>query len=78
VLNCQDVLQALSDLVDDSVADDFRHRLQAHLAECRTCTVLLDSTRKTLRIVTDAEALDLPAPVAERVLGRLRDRLRSR
>ena len=37
--------------------------LEHHLAECRTCQVLYDSTRKTIRIVTDAGAGSCPAGV---------------
>jgi anti-sigma factor RsiW len=78
VLNCQDVLEALSDLVDDRIADDIRRRLEAHLAGCRTCTVLLDSTRKTLKIVTDTGALDLPEQVSERLIDKVMTRVRGR
>jgi hypothetical protein len=38
--------------------------------------VLYDSTRKTIRIVTDAGALDLPEEVSRRLQDRIREALR--
>lgn len=43
---------------------------------CRTCTVLVDSSRKALKIVTDTGSFDLPEatfrPIAERIMARIR------
>jgi hypothetical protein len=46
--------------LEEDVAAQVRVRLEEHLAHCQTCTVLLDSSRKTLRIVTDSGSFDLP------------------
>jgi anti-sigma factor RsiW len=54
-----------------------RLELERHLAECRACEVLYDSTRKTIRIVTDAGAFALPEEVSERLLERIREALGS-
>ena len=52
-----------------------RQDLERHLAECRACEVLYDSTRKTIRIVTDSGAFALPEEVSERLLQRIREAL---
>jgi hypothetical protein len=54
-----------------------RRALEHHLAECRTCEVLYDSTRKTIRIVTDAGAFDVPDAVSRRLAVRIREALKS-
>lgn len=67
MFSCDDFRDGLSDLVDDEAARALRDQLERHLAECRTCRVLYDSTRKTIRIVTDAGSWELPADVSERL-----------
>jgi anti-sigma factor (TIGR02949 family) len=71
VFSCEDVRSALSDYVDGDVSPDIRRELEQHLAECRTCQVLYDTTRKTLRIVTDAGSLEVPEVVSERLIQRI-------
>jgi anti-sigma factor RsiW len=65
--NCQDLITELSNLVDDDVAAEMRQRLQEHLSHCRTCQVLYDSTRRTIRIVTETGSFELPEGVAARI-----------
>ena len=58
-IKCSDFAAELSNLLDEQVSPDLRAHLLAHLAECKSCSVLYDSTRKTIRIVTDAGSFDL-------------------
>jgi len=67
LLTCEEFRSELSNLVDDEAAQSLRARLDSHLAECRTCQILYDSTRKTLTILTDAGSFELPAEVHERL-----------
>jgi anti-sigma factor (TIGR02949 family) len=71
VFSCEDVRAALSDYVDGDVSPDIRRELEQHLAECRTCQVLYDTTRKTLRIVTDAGSVEIPEDISERLIKRI-------
>jgi hypothetical protein len=67
----------ISNYLDGDVAEEVRLQLEHHLSHCQTCTVLVDSSRKTLRIVTDTGSFDLPEatfrPIAERIMSRIRD-----
>jgi len=72
MLSCDQILSELGNLLDDDVTREVRRELEAHLAHCRTCTVILDSSRKTVRLVTDAGSFELPDRVSERVLQRIR------
>lgn len=77
MISCQDFITELGNLLDDDVAIGIREQLQAHLAHCNTCQVLYDSTRKTLRIVTESGSFDYPEPIAEPLVSRIMDRIRS-
>jgi predicted anti-sigma-YlaC factor YlaD len=76
VFSCDDFRHGLSDLLDDEAARALRERLERHLAECRTCSVLYDSTRKTIRIVTDLGTWELgedaTRKLSAKILGAVR------
>jgi len=67
----------IGNYLEGDVAEEVRLQLEHHLSHCLTCTVLVDSSRKTLRIVTDTGSFDLPEatfrPIAERIMSRIRD-----
>jgi predicted anti-sigma-YlaC factor YlaD len=67
-MNCREVLEALSDYLDDDAAASVRADLEAHLNECRSCTVILETSKRTLKIVTDVGSFDIPEDVTERLL----------
>ena len=75
MISCSDFLNEISNYVDDEIAADIRAELEAHLAHCRNCSVLLDSTRKTVQILVDSECFDLPEtvlkPITEQIMSRI-------
>jgi len=82
VISCADFMAEIGNYLEGDVAADVRAQLEQHLADCRTCTVLVDSTRKTLKIVTDSGAFDLPEhafrPLGEKIMARLRESTKQR
>lgn len=66
----------IGNYLEGDVADEVRHQLEHHLSHCQTCTILVDSSRKTLKIVTDTGSFDLPEatfrPIAEGIMARIR------
>jgi len=78
LFSCDEFRSRLSDLVDDETARSVRLELERHLAECRTCRVLYDSTRKTIRVVTDAGSWEIPEEVSERLAARILSGARKR
>jgi hypothetical protein len=77
MISCQDFISELGNLLDEEIASDIREQLEAHLSHCNTCQVLYDSTRKTLRIVTESGSFDYPEPIAERLVSKVMDRIRK-
>ena len=77
MISCQDFITELANLLDNDVASEIREQFEAHLAHCNTCHVLYDSTRKTLRIVTESGSFDYPEPIAEPLVSKVMDRIRA-
>ncbi len=75
--SCEAVREELSSLLDDEVPPEIRREVERHLAECRTCSVLYDSARKTLTLVSAFGRLELPERVSGRLLKRIMGTVRS-
>ena len=78
MIRCEDVLRELSNYLDGEVDPALRLELETHLRGCKRCSVLLDSTRKTLRIVADTRIIELPAGFSDRLKARLTSALERR
>jgi anti-sigma factor RsiW len=75
-ISCSDFVAEIGNLLDGGVDPDLRAHLEAHLAVCKACTVVYDSTRKTIRIVADTGTFELSAgelkTETESVMARIR------
>jgi anti-sigma factor (TIGR02949 family) len=78
VIDCRDVVAELVNYLDGEVTAELRREIEAHVAECRTCEAIYDSTRKTLRISTEARTFALPEAASEAIVGRIMRRIRDR
>jgi hypothetical protein len=67
MVSCAQVLKELSNYIDDDVDPKLRAEIENHLRRCHRCSVLLDSTRKTLRIVGDERVFEIPVGYKERL-----------
>src|SRR5262249_32598522 len=63
-------------LVDGELAERLRREVDLHLAECRACRALYDSTRKTLTIVSEAGGYELDSRLSERLMRSILDKAR--
>ena len=77
MIRCEDFITELGNLLDNEVAAEIREQLEAHLAHCTTCQVLYDSTRQTLRIVTDSGSFEYPGPISEPLVTKIMERIRA-
>ncbi|MBV9766756.1 MAG: zf-HC2 domain-containing protein [Acidobacteriaceae bacterium] len=77
MISCADFLAELSNYVEGDVAEELRAQLELHLSHCRSCTVLVDSTRKTIRILADADCFELPENVCSLISERIVDRIQK-
>jgi anti-sigma factor (TIGR02949 family) len=75
VVDCNEVLDELGNYLDDDMAAELRAALERHLAQCSTCRVIVDTTRRTVRIVTESRSFDLPDDISERIIDRILKRI---
>jgi len=78
MFRCEDVLAELSSYLDDELAVSLRKQVEEHMVHCRTCRAVYDSTRKTLRIVTESGAFELSEDVSSRVASSIRAKIRAK
>jgi predicted anti-sigma-YlaC factor YlaD len=78
MFKCEDVLGELSAYLDDELTVDIRKQIETHMEHCRTCRAVYDSTRKTLRIVTDSGSFELSREVSDRVANGIRAKIRAK
>lgn len=58
-IHCNDFVGEIGNLLDGEVNAELRAHLEAHLAECKACSVVFDTTKRTITIVTESESFDL-------------------
>ncbi len=66
-MTCTDFLAKLTDYFDGRVAPDLLAEVEHHIAECKHCEVVLDSTTKTINIYRDHELYDFPPELEQRL-----------
>ncbi|MGA8311941.1 MAG: sigma 54-interacting transcriptional regulator [Terriglobales bacterium] len=78
MLSCAEFLTEFGEYLEESADPQLRMRLEAHLHECKTCQVILDSTRKTIRFVTESDSFTLPDNAVEPIVGQVMARIRTK
>jgi predicted anti-sigma-YlaC factor YlaD len=78
MMDCKEVLANLSSYVDGDVSAELRAALEEHIAKCRRCRVVFDTTGKALKIVFDVEPFEIPLAVSARLYARLEKVLTER
>jgi len=78
MISCADFINEIGNYLDNDVAAEVRSQLESHLAHCRQCQVLYDSSRKTLRIVTDCGSFDLTEAAAQPIVSEVMRKIRSK
>jgi anti-sigma factor RsiW len=71
VLNCQHVWREISNYIENDIDPELRANIEDHLAHCRHCAAVLDSTRNILYLIADERTFELPGGFSERLHARL-------
>jgi anti-sigma factor RsiW len=71
VINCRHVWQEISNYIDGDISPQLREELEMHLAHCRHCAALVDSTRNILVLIADERVFPLPVGFSARLRERL-------
>ena len=70
--DCQDYLKLLSDYIDGDLDRELCAKIEAHLAGCSNCTVVVDTIKRTIELYQIEEGdQKLPQNVKKRLFSRL-------
>ena len=75
-LTCREVIDLLTDYVEDALPEQERRRVEAHLASCDGCTTYLEQVRETIRLTGMLTEEQIPDAERERLLDAFRDWIR--
>ena len=75
MFSCADFLAEFGDYLEGCAKPEIKSCIEEHLRECRTCQVIVDSTSKTIRVVTETDSFLLPGddvePIVQNVMSRV-------
>lgn len=77
-MNCQGLLTELTEYLDGALDASSLAELEQHLAKCKKCRIVVNTTRKTIDIFCNTEPVPLPDGVRDRLHEALAKRLGRR
>jgi anti-sigma factor RsiW len=76
-VSCQDLVRCLSDYIDGTLSPRARAGVEAHLAGCDKCHIVLETTQCTIRLFRSAPGPSLDAERRGALLRRLENACRG-
>jgi anti-sigma factor RsiW len=70
---CQELVEVITDYLENALTERDRRRFEAHLAECEACRGYLGQFRQTIALAGRVEPERLPRRVREELLAAFRD-----
>ncbi len=70
-MSCEEVVRRLSEYIDGTLASPLRLELEEHIASCRDCHVVLDSTECTILLYRASRTTALTGERRRQLLERL-------
>ncbi len=72
MFSCDDLIKELGQYLEDETAVHVRKELESHMAHCRSCKVLVDTTLQTIKITTHSGSFDLPTSLSQKIMAKLK------
>jgi anti-sigma factor RsiW len=72
-LTCKELVEIVTDYLEDRLPPGDRRRFEQHLAGCEGCRNYLDQMRETIHLVGTLAEDTIPVPMRERLLRAFRD-----
>lgn len=69
--DCHVLLRQLSDYISGEAAESLCAEIEAHLADCEDCRIMVDTLRKTILLYRSGRSDELPSDVRRRLHRRL-------
>jgi anti-sigma factor RsiW len=67
-LACQELVEIITDYLEDALSPADRARFEEHIAGCGNCTAYLEQMRQTVAVVGRLRQEDIPGPALEPLL----------
>jgi len=77
-MNCEQLIQYLSDYIDRNLSEELAQEARQHLATCRNCHIVLDTTRQTIQLCKGAGRQGIPVERRADLFARLQNALAER
>jgi hypothetical protein len=74
-ISCREVIQEISNYIEDDLEYGLRERITEHLKGCHHCTAVLDGARNLIQLVCDDRTFVLPAGFGQRLYKKLNQEL---
>jgi len=66
-MNCTDFLSQLTDYFDGQISPELLEEVRTHLAGCKHCEVVLNTTRQTIEVYRGNEVYEISDDLRERL-----------
>ncbi len=66
-MECGRMLSALSDYIDGELEQELCAQIEAHMADCPDCKLMVDTLRKTLVLYRQQGQVEVPLDVKQRL-----------
>ena len=76
-MKCKDAIRELSNYLDGELTSEMVAEIERHMQHCEDCRLVVDTTRKTIRLYCNHEPAPLPDEVHDRLHQALEKRLRQ-
>ena len=73
LMKCEELLQYLSDYIDQELDEELTAEAQEHLATCQNCRVVLDTTQQTIFLFREQGKRTIPAARRQQLFDQLQD-----
>jgi anti-sigma factor RsiW len=71
-LTCSELVELVTDFLEDALPEDVRERFEAHLAGCEDCTAYVEQVRETVRLAGRLDGESLDAETCDELLAHFR------
>jgi anti-sigma factor RsiW len=71
-LTCREVVEIITDYIEDALAEHDRRRVEAHLETCVGCTNYLEQMRETIRVTGMLTEEQIPEDQKQQLLQAFR------
>ncbi|CAN5813691.1 zf-HC2 domain-containing protein [soil metagenome] len=72
-LSCRELVELVTEYLEDVLDTETRRRFEAHIAACKECTGYLAQMRQTLQVLGGIREGDIAAEVKEALLEAFRE-----